>query len=163
MKSVIACLVVVSLVSGCTAGAKRAGYGTGAALAVIGGGMAASSALQCTGIDCDDGGFVMGYYGTMALAAGVAIMLLTAVAPSVEDPKRTTLDPKTVALVATLPPLEPSTNDPTLRNFTQQASLAARTGQCLAVRAIAKRVEEHDRSYRYGGFVADPLVDACLQ
>lgn len=73
-----------------------------------------------------------------------------------------TIDPQTIELVHTLPVPAPRTSDPMLRQFTQQASMAARAGQCLAVRAIAVRVEDLDAGYRHDGFLRDPLVVACL-
>lgn len=73
-----------------------------------------------------------------------------------------TIDPQTIEIVRTLPVPAPRTGDPMLRQFTQQASVAARAGQCLAVRAIAVRVEDLDAGYRQDGFLRDPLVVACL-
>lgn len=56
----------------------------------------------------------------------------------------------------------PATDDPQLRRLTLQASLAARAGQCSAVRVIADRVGELDSAFRRGGFVADAAIEACL-
>ena len=95
------------------------------------------------------------------VATGPTVTVNTSVTVTTGDG---TIDPRTVEIVSSLPVPTPRTSDPMLRQFTQQASVAARSGQCLAVRAIAVRVEDLDAAYRNdnAGFLRDPLVGACL-
>jgi hypothetical protein len=175
MKSFVACLALATVAAGCTAHTKRAGYVGGGAL-VAGGALIALSAAgqDCTPLHHDDEWFngtgcdidkgVQTSMGLLAVIGGAALFLMAAAAPDAKEaPKPLAMDPTTAAIVATLPPVEPPTFDPRLRNFTLQASMVARTGQCVAVQAIAKRVEAIDFEYRHNGFLGDPLVVACLQ
>jgi hypothetical protein len=83
----------------------------------------------------------------------------TAIQPTTIQP--TTIQPSTIQYTMDVP--RPLTDDPQLRNFTLQASMAARGGQCSTVQVIARRVEDLDAVYRQNGFLADPVVVACLQ
>jgi hypothetical protein len=52
--------------------------------------------------------------------------------------------------------------NPTLVDLTNQASIAARAGQCTYVEVLAARVSAIDDVYRSAGFLADPAIFDCL-
>ena len=171
MKSVIAALVALSVAGGCTPALMKK-EGKGLTAAGTGGLLLGALALETCVLaepiegprsDCDTGEAIL-WVSAIAAVAGVAVWIGGAAQSDAPAPReRTQLDPETVKYTSALPPIVPPTSDPTLKNFTQQASMAARTGQCVAVKAIAKRVEDLDAAYRRGGFLTDPLVVACLQ
>jgi hypothetical protein len=175
MKSVIACFAIASVLGGCTAANKKAGLLGGTSLLAGGGVVAIGASMKdCsaqhmddiwfngTGCDIDKG--LMISAGVVAAVVGIAVLVAAGTAPDApERPEPLTMDARTMAIIATLPPVQPPTTDPELHRFTLQASMVARTGQCVAVQAIAKRVEDRDLGYRFGGFLGDPLVAACLK
>ena len=81
--------------------------------------------------------------------------------PTAQEPPPPPLPVVTIPNADTI--RDPATTDPTLRQLTNQASLAARAGQCTAVVVIARRIDELDHGYRGHAFVADDHIAACLQ
>lgn len=165
--------VLVTLVTSCISGSKKPGYITGGVATAIGIGLLASTQQQdCSSmqlepaLSCASSEVGAATIGTSALIAGLAIITLTAVIPA-PDAEPTiaepTIDGAVLAEVQNLPIVEPSTSDPMLRHLTLHASVAARAGRCLTVEVIAHRIGDIDPGYRDTGFIADPLVAACLK
>jgi hypothetical protein len=77
-----------------------------------------------------------------------------------DPPPETVVQPPAVTFES---PPAPETADPMLRQLTLQASVAARTGHCSTVTAIASRVARIDPVYRREGFERDGKIVSCLQ
>lgn len=169
-----AALVVVlatSLTLGACTASRTAGRVTGGVITALGGAMLYTSVTTDTRRDNFDDAFAAGMQaemgavlGGLIVAGGLAALVaneLRTTEPAAEPP------PPPVAHVARYIPggdrlPDPPTADGRLHQLTLQASLAARGGQCSAVRVIADRVGELDTSYRRRGFVADSAIAGCL-
>jgi hypothetical protein len=171
-----ALVVIATLATGCASGSAKPGHYVGGVVAGVGGVLILSGSNE----DCDTGnignqfgcGIEAGMtitLGLLAVLAGAGIIVLTSAlsepdaAPAPPMPPPVAVAPVVEAEAAEAPIVEPTTHDPRLRQFTIQANVAARRGDCLTVRAIAQRIDEMDRSYRYDAFLADEVTAACLK
>ena len=166
----LAFVAAVSLLTGCISGSKKPGYIAGGVVSAVGVGLLASTQQQdCSemelapAVSCAGSEIGVATIGTSMLIAGLAIITLTAVIPAPAADDEPKIDAAVLEEVQALQIGEPTTSDPMLRQLTLQASVAARAGRCLTVEVIAHRIDEVDRAYRHAGFIADPLVAACLK
>lgn len=99
--------------------------------------------------------------GVTAVLAGIVGIVLTY---QRDVPPTPEVEPVSTTVIAGADTIrEPATTDPMLRQLTAQASMASRAGHCSAVRALGDRVARIDNVYRANGFVADPVIAACLK
>lgn len=117
-------------------------------------------------LDCEVGAGIDALAGAALLATGVAVLIYNEARPTGRDPEGVARPAAAIEhhyVDGAIEIEEPATADPALRNLTVQASVAARAGQCAAVRSIATRVANRDRSYRRDGFVRDQRIVRCLE
>ncbi len=88
-RSLARALVIATLATGCVGGSKAPGYVVGSAISIVGVGLVASTgATDCSSrefgdaIDCGARDLGRGMIGTVALAAGLGVLLATALIPT---------------------------------------------------------------------------------
>ncbi len=166
--------LVTCLTLGACGASRTPGRVAGGIITALGGAMAYASATTDTtrdnfgdalsaGIQADMGALL----GGMIVVGGLAALVANELRSTEQHAEPAAPPPPPIArVVRTIPGgdrlPEPPTADGRLHQLTLQASLAARAGQCSAVRVIADRVDDLDTSYRRGGFVADAAIAGCL-
>ena len=172
-------LVAAALAVACTgpqhtAPSRAGGRVVGGGFAAIGGVLIVVGATKnCTrsdfgaALDCGLGAGLAEAFGAVLVATGLTMVVyneLRTVRP--EAPVTPPPPPPIVDEIRRIPGgdrlPDPPTRDGRLHQLTLQASLAARAGQCSAVRVIAEHVGDLDAPYRRRGFVADPAIAGCL-
>ncbi len=152
-------------VPGCamTTHQKHVGYAVGTVVAVAGVVALIAANRPCDpdtdiidGVGCIMGSLTLNGIGLALAAVGVTTVGGTALSPTLDNPN----EHLTIASQPGLAAM-PS-NEPTLVELTERASMAGRVGQCKVVIAIAERVEMRDPDYRFGDFVSDGAIAGCL-
>ena len=166
MRAAIAMVLVMSI-TGCamTRQQKALGIGVGAALAVAGVAAVVVAREPCdTDVSFSEGaGCIFGsaelFGAGLALGAlGLGTMMGTALAPTIEPEGRPVATFEMTAAATPAPDPAPAS----LAELAAQASVAAHGGRCVEASALADRIEMVDPEYRFGAFVKDAAIAACV-
>lgn len=160
-------MVLVVSITGCAMTRQQKAYGIamGAALAVAG--VAAvvvaqqpcdSDASLTEGAGCLFGSAELFGVGAALGVLGLGTMLGTAIAPTVEEAPRRVAPIESTTVETRAPDPAPAS----IAELATQASVAAHGGRCVEAAALADRIEMLDPEYRYGAFVKDAAIAACV-
>lgn len=148
MRRVVAAVVIVSTVSGCTAHNRGTRYAAGGGIVAIGG-----AVMLAPIVFKSDDGVANGIALDIGLAlggiiAGIGVLTIAMTASHVgEWPDE--------------PNLSPTPNDQEIENY-QRAHDAAVTGNCATAAAIAEQIRVAHEAFYLEGVMRDASIRACL-